>query len=192
MRQLGIRIIPASSPQAKGRIERNHGTHQDRLVKKLRRKGIADLTAANVFWRPSIGPSTIGGLPARRPHPTTFTWPSGVAPRSLSCPRCDRRRRLRHDRRARRPITRGDTRRSRTRRVPATGNGPTSVGARATVTKSLWKLPDPWTRRTRPTDPWKPQNGVHSSHRHYSQGDMSIELTLGTFLTSLDTIELSA
>jgi transposase len=47
--QLGIRIIPASSPQAKGRIERNHGTHQDRLVKKLRRQGIADIDAANVF-----------------------------------------------------------------------------------------------------------------------------------------------
>ena len=47
--QLGIRIIPASSPQAKGRIERNHGTHQDRLVKKLRRTAIADLAAANAF-----------------------------------------------------------------------------------------------------------------------------------------------
>jgi transposase len=47
--QLGIRIIPASSPQAKGRIERNHGTQQDRLVKKLRRQGIADLDAANAF-----------------------------------------------------------------------------------------------------------------------------------------------
>src|SRR5918992_4109655 len=47
--QLGIRIIPASSPQAKGRIERNHGTHQDRLVKKLRRHGIADIGAANAF-----------------------------------------------------------------------------------------------------------------------------------------------
>lgn len=46
---LGIQIIPASSPQAKGRIERNHGTHQDRLVKKLRRKGIADVEAANAF-----------------------------------------------------------------------------------------------------------------------------------------------
>ena len=46
---LGITIIPASSPQAKGRIERNHGTHQDRLVKKLRRKGIADVEAANAF-----------------------------------------------------------------------------------------------------------------------------------------------
>jgi transposase len=46
---LGIRIIPASSPQAKGRIERNHGTQQDRLVKKLRRKGIADIDTANTF-----------------------------------------------------------------------------------------------------------------------------------------------
>jgi len=46
---LGIKIIPASSPQAKGRIERHHGTHQDRLVKKLRRKGIADVDAANAF-----------------------------------------------------------------------------------------------------------------------------------------------
>jgi hypothetical protein len=46
---LGIQIIPASSPQAKGRIERHHGTHQDRLVKKLRRKGLADIAAANAF-----------------------------------------------------------------------------------------------------------------------------------------------
>ena len=46
---LGIQIIAASSPQAKGRVERNHGTHQDRLVKKLRRLEIADATAANTF-----------------------------------------------------------------------------------------------------------------------------------------------
>jgi hypothetical protein len=46
---LGIQIIAASSPQAKGRVERNHGTHQDRLVKKLRRLGIADATRANAF-----------------------------------------------------------------------------------------------------------------------------------------------
>jgi transposase len=46
---LGIEIIAANSPQAKGRIERNHGTHQDRLVKKLRRVGICDIEAANAF-----------------------------------------------------------------------------------------------------------------------------------------------
>ena len=47
--KLGIRIIPASSPQAKGRVERNHGTHQDRLVKKLRRKRINTYAAANPY-----------------------------------------------------------------------------------------------------------------------------------------------
>jgi len=47
--KLGIRIIPASSPQAKGRIERHHGTHQDRLVRKLRRRAIAEVGTANAF-----------------------------------------------------------------------------------------------------------------------------------------------
>jgi transposase len=53
---LGIEIIAANSPQAKGRIERNHGTHQDRLVKKLRRLGIADLHAANGFLTDTYWP----------------------------------------------------------------------------------------------------------------------------------------
>jgi transposase len=47
--QLGIRIIAASSPQAKGRVERTHGTHQDRLVKKLRLAGIANYDQANAY-----------------------------------------------------------------------------------------------------------------------------------------------
>jgi len=47
--RLGIRIIAANSPQAKGRVERNHGTHQDRLVKKLRRKKIKSYEEANGF-----------------------------------------------------------------------------------------------------------------------------------------------
>jgi len=47
--RLGIRIIAANSPQAKGRVERNHGTHQDRLVKKLRRKKIRDHEGANEY-----------------------------------------------------------------------------------------------------------------------------------------------
>ena len=50
--KLGIVVIAASSPEAKGRIERMHGTHQDRLVKKLRRKQIISHQAANVYlWR---------------------------------------------------------------------------------------------------------------------------------------------
>jgi transposase len=47
--KLGIRIIAASSPQAKGRVERAHGTHQDRLVKKLRLRGISSYTEANCY-----------------------------------------------------------------------------------------------------------------------------------------------
>lgn len=46
---LGIQIIPAASPQAKGRIERRHGVLQDRLVKEMRLRGIKDLAAANGF-----------------------------------------------------------------------------------------------------------------------------------------------
>jgi transposase len=47
--RLGIQVIIARSPEAKGRIERNHGTSQDRLVKKLRVRGIATNEAANAF-----------------------------------------------------------------------------------------------------------------------------------------------
>ena len=47
--KLGIRIIAASSPQAKGRVERNHGTHQDRLIKKMRRKAITSYAGANEY-----------------------------------------------------------------------------------------------------------------------------------------------
>jgi len=47
--RLGIGIMAASSPQAKGRVERNHGTHQDRLVKKLRRKKVGTYEAANQY-----------------------------------------------------------------------------------------------------------------------------------------------
>ena len=47
--KLGIGIVAASSPQAKGRVERSHGTHQDRLIKKMGRKQIAGHEAANEF-----------------------------------------------------------------------------------------------------------------------------------------------
>ena len=47
--KLNIRIVAASSPQAKGRVGRNHGTHQDRLIKKMQRKGIDSYEAANQF-----------------------------------------------------------------------------------------------------------------------------------------------
>src|SRR5260370_10234141 len=42
-------MLAASSPQAQGRVERVNGVHQDRLIKKLRRKKIASYEAANEY-----------------------------------------------------------------------------------------------------------------------------------------------
>lgn len=84
--KLGIRLLAAGSPQAKGRVERNHGTHQDRLVKKLRRAGIGDLTAATAFLprylaehnaRYAIAPAA----PADYHRP----WPAGWAAPDIFC-----------------------------------------------------------------------------------------------------------
>jgi hypothetical protein len=47
--KLGIELIGANSAQAKGRVERGHGTHQDRLIKKMRLKKIATYAKANAF-----------------------------------------------------------------------------------------------------------------------------------------------
>ena len=44
---LGIRVIVATTPEAKGRVERVHGKNQDRQVKKLRRQGITTYASAN-------------------------------------------------------------------------------------------------------------------------------------------------
>ena len=51
MTELGIAVIPAHSPQAKGRVERSFDTHQDRLVKELRLAGIRDRETATRFLR---------------------------------------------------------------------------------------------------------------------------------------------
>jgi hypothetical protein len=49
MEQLGVELILANSPQAKGRVERMNGVLQDRLVKALRLARIDDLERANRF-----------------------------------------------------------------------------------------------------------------------------------------------
>jgi hypothetical protein len=49
MKQLGVQVICANSPQAKGRVERANGTLQDRLVKALRLAKIDTIAAANAF-----------------------------------------------------------------------------------------------------------------------------------------------
>jgi hypothetical protein len=49
MRQLGIDMIPAYSPQARGRSERAFRTHQERLVNELAAAGITDMDKANAY-----------------------------------------------------------------------------------------------------------------------------------------------
>jgi len=53
MRELGIEMIPAYSPQARGRSERNFGTWQRRLPQELRLRGIRTREEANRFLRES-------------------------------------------------------------------------------------------------------------------------------------------
>jgi hypothetical protein len=49
LKELGVEVIHAHSPEAKGRIERFFGTLQDRLVKEMRLRGIGSIEEANLF-----------------------------------------------------------------------------------------------------------------------------------------------
>jgi len=68
--RLGIRLIAASSPQAKGRVERSHGTNQDRLIKKLRLKSISTHEAVNQYLENTYLPAHNARF-ARRPESST-------------------------------------------------------------------------------------------------------------------------
>ena len=71
MAQLGVELILAHSPQAKGRVERMNGVLQDRLVKALRLAGISDLESANRFLEETFWGSSTGGLGEWPPVPWT-------------------------------------------------------------------------------------------------------------------------
>jgi hypothetical protein len=80
---LGIEVIYALSPQAKGRIERLWGTLQDRLVGELRLAGLRTLAAANAFL-PSFTPP----FNARFAQPAADTVPAWrPVPRGLDLER---------------------------------------------------------------------------------------------------------
>jgi transposase len=51
LKELGVQMIPAYSPQARGRSERSFGTWQGRLPQELRLAGITTLEGANAFLR---------------------------------------------------------------------------------------------------------------------------------------------
>lgn len=84
MRDLDVELICAHSPQAKGRVERCHGTLQDRLVKALRLQGIATLESANRFLerefvpehnaRFAVRPAERGDAHRRSPGARALEW----------------------------------------------------------------------------------------------------------------------
>jgi len=57
MKVLGVELIMAHSPQAKGRVERRNGLLQDRLVKEMRLAGINNLDKANEFLKEKFLPA---------------------------------------------------------------------------------------------------------------------------------------
>jgi len=85
-KELGINIIHADSPQAKGRIEREFGTLQDRLVKELRLVGVCTKDEANRFLV-SYWPkhNRRFSRPALRPDDLHRPLPKGLNLRDIFC-----------------------------------------------------------------------------------------------------------
>jgi hypothetical protein len=86
MDELGIQLIAARSPQAKGRIERLWGTLQDRLVKELRKAGTNDLESANrvlVAYLPKFNARF--QVEAAQPGSAYLPWPQERDPVDYFC-----------------------------------------------------------------------------------------------------------
>lgn len=84
--RLGIQLIAARSPQAKGRVERAHGTHQDRLVKKLRRRAISAQATANAFLPGYLAQHNARyAIAPQRPADYHRPWPAGLARAEVFC-----------------------------------------------------------------------------------------------------------
>lgn len=79
LRQLGIEMIPAYSPEARGRSERAFATHQDRLPKELALAGITDMAAANRYLREVYLPAFNAefAVPAREEGSAFVPWVGG-------------------------------------------------------------------------------------------------------------------
>jgi transposase len=84
--ELGIQLIAARSPQAKGRIERLWGTLQDRLVKELRKAGANDLESANrvlAAYLPKFNARF--QIEAAQPGSAYLPWPQERDPAHYFC-----------------------------------------------------------------------------------------------------------
>jgi hypothetical protein len=76
--KLGVVVIAAHSPQAKGRIERNHGIDQDRLIKEMRLLGISTIEEANQFLEKTYLPKMNQKFSRPPAQPEDMHVPLGV------------------------------------------------------------------------------------------------------------------
>lgn len=77
LRELGIAMIPAYSPEARGRSERNFGTWQRRLPQELRLRGISTREEANRFLRESYVAEFNGKFAVAAAQPASAFLPLG-------------------------------------------------------------------------------------------------------------------
>ena len=96
MGELGVELIPAHSPQAKGRVERLFKTFQDRLIKERRLADVSTLDAANQFLkgylpidnqRFSVQPAQLADL--HRPRPPSRELDRSLCIKTTRCLRRD-------------------------------------------------------------------------------------------------------
>jgi hypothetical protein len=84
--KLGIGIVEAHSPQAKGRVERKHGVCQDRLVKELRLEQVSNIAGGNALlpaWTASINEKY--AVPAASEADMHRALPGGCNLRAVFC-----------------------------------------------------------------------------------------------------------
>lgn len=86
MAELGVEMIPAYSPQAKGRVERVLQTLQDRLVKELREAGAATKEDANRVLRRFLPKfSARFSVPPAQPGSAYRLWPEDWKRETVFC-----------------------------------------------------------------------------------------------------------
>ena len=94
--ELGVELIPAHSPQAKGRVERLFKTFQDRVIKEMRLADVSTLETANEFLngylpiynqRFTVQPTQVADL--HRPRPTSRDLDRSLCIKTARCLRKD-------------------------------------------------------------------------------------------------------
>ena len=90
LHELGITLIPANSPQAKGRIEKLFGTFQDRLIKEMRLANIQDYNQANKFLIKTFLPDYNLRFSIKNVESIYYTLPPNINLDTIFCVKFER------------------------------------------------------------------------------------------------------